>query len=34
MRTRASNNIGIAVPKINNTFTNYDTFTKLTFCTE
>lgn len=28
MRTRAFNNIGIVVPKINKTFTNYDTFYK------
>lgn len=28
MQTRASNNIGIVVPKINKTFTNYDAFYK------
>lgn len=28
MQTRASNNIGIFVPKIDKTFTNYDAFYK------
>lgn len=28
MQTRASNSIGIVVPKINKTFTNYDDFYK------